>query len=112
MDLEPNIFAVEIIRIGRVGGRKPAVAAEHGGPAFAASARRVAQAALILAAADDHRRIRVACPAIKLSNAQVVVQFLPAARQADVVNIGRAIDAAVVPKVNRSNSRAVESWMS
>src|SRR5207248_1859724 len=65
MDLEIDIFAVEIVWVGWIGRAVPAVAAEHRGPALRTAAGGVAQRAVVLRAGHDRAADAVAGRAVE-----------------------------------------------
>src|SRR5437667_12422636 len=108
MNFQIDVFAVEVALVRLVRGRKTAIAPVPCGPAFGAAGSSVAQVAIVLRAADDHAGSGIARAAIELGDAQVVVQFLPTAGQADVINVVGAVNSAVIAEVDGFNRRAIK----
>ena len=76
MNIEIDVLAVQVIRIGQVNGRPAAVAAKRRVPGFGVAG--VTQCAVVLCAADETPVVGITGATIKLRDPEIVVQLGPA----------------------------------
>ncbi len=107
MDLQADVFAVDVVAVRRIDGRRTAVATEEGAPVGAS--RSVAQRAVVLRAADDAAiRAVVARAAVELRDGEAVVERGPSRHRAgDGSDILRFVYATIVAEVDRAVGAAV-----
>src|SRR4051812_4615706 len=107
MNLHVNVLAVKVVRVRGIGRGESTVTTEHCAPTFGAAAWGVAQASVILRAADHSATRGIPGASVELGDAQIVVKLLPSAGQAHSGDICSPINPAVVAKVNGLDSGAI-----
>ena len=100
-----DVFAVERVRIGRIGSGEAAVAALPTRPALRVAA--VADRAVVLRTCDDHAARRIRPRAVNLRDPEVVVQRLPSGLALDRGDVLRLVHAAIVAEEDGLVRRAV-----
>src|SRR5262249_3321322 len=98
IDLQVNVLAIEIVWIGRVGGAEAAITSKPHCPARAA-AGRPHRAAVVLGSNNRGEGGRVGGDAVRLRDAEVVIEIEPTDGGRGGVNVACAIEAAVVAKI-------------